>query len=511
MRNLTKASRDASRNYQFNKLIEQGATHEKYKTLEIFSWFDTVSYFVKIFKGTAANHLSYYRYRTEQSRDEAIQRAKNTEDSRETWKAEQKERNKGQSSTHAAAASAIRNELNNAFKGFKFSVTSDSFSGGNAVRVHWVDGPTTREVEQISGKYQYGHFNGMEDIYEYSNNNDNLPQVKFVTESRQMSEQTREFITEQVSAIMEENTPKHEIERLTYQIFSASSLPPNAELTGINTDANDWKLTFKKPDAPAQDSKPAPVTTTKGEIKVIDYSEKAIAVIGEGTREIKEELKNAGGKFNKYLSCGAGWIFSKRQQAAVIEMLQGMKQRQDTTTTELKEEIKQLHEPEVIINDSDIIKTPPTNTLKLDTFTIIWHEGKQNPSFEGATFTDWDEVQRAFFTIWSHNEKGQDGGYTKVKCSIKLEGKETETCRINITSRINNGDFNPSQENIVPYIVNNLYEPEELETPQPQPQPDTQIQLFDNLADIRQAANSGQMISLTNLSNLVNDGGRANV
>jgi hypothetical protein len=28
MRNLTKASRDASRNYQFNKLIEQGATHE---------------------------------------------------------------------------------------------------------------------------------------------------------------------------------------------------------------------------------------------------------------------------------------------------------------------------------------------------------------------------------------------------------------------------------------------------------------------------------------------------
>lgn len=104
-------------------------------------------------------------------------------------------------------------------------------------------------------------------------------------------------------------------------------------------------------------------------------------------------------------------------------------------------------------------------------------------------------------TLWSHNEKGQDGGYTKVKCSIKLEGKEPEICRIDITSRVNNGDFNPSEENIVPYIINNLYEPEELETPT---QPSEQIQLFDNLTEIRAAANRGQMISLTNLSNLVN-------
>jgi hypothetical protein len=79
-----------------------------------------------------------------------------------------------------------------------------------------------------------------------------------------------------------------------------------------------------------------------------------------------------------------------------------------------------------------------------------------------VAFTDWNEVQKAFFTLWTHNEKGEDGGYTKVKCSIKLEGEEPETCRIDITNRINNGDFNPSQENIISYIVNNLYEPEEV-------------------------------------------------
>jgi len=47
------------------------------------------------------------------------------------------------------------------------------------------------------------------------------------------------------------------------------------------------------------------------EVKIIAYSEKAIAVIGD-TKPIKDKLKELGGKFNNRLSCGPGWIFSKR-------------------------------------------------------------------------------------------------------------------------------------------------------------------------------------------------------
>lgn len=46
-------------------------------------------------------------------------------------------------------------------------------------------------------------------------------------------------------------------------------------------------------------------------LQLIDYSEKAIAVIGD-TKDFKAELKAAGGRFNAKLSCGAGWIFSKK-------------------------------------------------------------------------------------------------------------------------------------------------------------------------------------------------------
>ncbi|HXU25582.1 MAG TPA: fusion protein, partial [Bacteroidia bacterium] len=45
-------------------------------------------------------------------------------------------------------------------------------------------------------------------------------------------------------------------------------------------------------------------------LTVVNYSDKAIAVIGE-TYPVKEILKRIGGRFNYNLTCGAGWIFSK--------------------------------------------------------------------------------------------------------------------------------------------------------------------------------------------------------
>lgn len=57
-----------------------------------------------------------------------------------------------------------------------------------------------------------------------------------------------------------------------------------------------------------------------GAFKIVDYSEKAIAVVGD-TREIKDILKQHGGRFNPSLTVDgskcAGWIFSKKNLDAV--------------------------------------------------------------------------------------------------------------------------------------------------------------------------------------------------
>lgn len=94
-------------------------------------------------------------------------------------------------SSHAAAAQAIRQDLKKAFPGVKFRVRSSSFSMGNSVDVDWTDGPTRDDVNRIIGRYQYGHFDGMQDLYEYSNRRNDLPQAKYVSGNRSMSEEVR--------------------------------------------------------------------------------------------------------------------------------------------------------------------------------------------------------------------------------------------------------------------------------------------------------------------------------
>lgn len=88
-------------------------------------------------------------------------------------------------------AKAIRKVLKFNFKGVKFSVVSENFSGGDAVRVHWTDGPTYDSVDDLVRKYQYGSFNSMEDIYEHTNKIEDIPQAKFIQIQREYSVSTK--------------------------------------------------------------------------------------------------------------------------------------------------------------------------------------------------------------------------------------------------------------------------------------------------------------------------------
>lgn len=46
-------------------------------------------------------------------------------------------------------------------------------------------------------------------------------------------------------------------------------------------------------------------------LEIAEYSEKSIVVTGD-TKLLRTQLKKMGGKFNRNLKCGAGWIFSKK-------------------------------------------------------------------------------------------------------------------------------------------------------------------------------------------------------
>lgn len=61
-------------------------------------------------------------------------------------------------------AKIIRSILKEQFPGVKFSVRSETFAGGDAVRVGWMDGPPEKMVDKAIGWLKGSTFDGMIDL-----------------------------------------------------------------------------------------------------------------------------------------------------------------------------------------------------------------------------------------------------------------------------------------------------------------------------------------------------------
>ncbi len=204
----------------------------------------------------------------------------------------------------ALCAAAIRTELKAVFPLCKFQVTSENFSMGNAVNIEWLDGPTDAEVCVITDKYQYGHFDGMEDMYVYSNKNANVPQAKYVHTRRRMTDGLIE--AEMAKHNWSDRVSEREQRERAIDVVRKTSLYPTTEVKAIEVPA-------------------IKVESSVSEIEIVDYSEKAIAVFGEGTKAIKDQLIQLGGKANWHLKYKDGkkfgFIFSKKRAAELKTLL----------------------------------------------------------------------------------------------------------------------------------------------------------------------------------------------
>jgi hypothetical protein len=60
-------------------------------------------------------------------------------------------------------AGMVRKALKESFPGVKFSVRSSSYSGGASIRVGWIDGPNSNQVERVAHVFKGAYFDGMID------------------------------------------------------------------------------------------------------------------------------------------------------------------------------------------------------------------------------------------------------------------------------------------------------------------------------------------------------------
>lgn len=165
-------------------------------------------------------------------------------------------------------AKHIRQDLSNAFPGQKFSVRKADYS---TINIEWKDGPTREEVKQIAGKHERicSRDRWNDDLWDYNDT----------------------AFTSVFGGV-------------DYILYYRETAPENREIS-----------LYTKPEPKQNKTTDTETIGAKG-IQIIDYSKKAIAVVGD-TRAIKDTLKTLGGRFNAHLTCGAGWIFSKSKEDAI--------------------------------------------------------------------------------------------------------------------------------------------------------------------------------------------------
>lgn len=124
------------------------------------------------------------------------------------------------------AAKMLRKELKEKFPEIKFSVRKQSGGTNWVINIRYEDGPTISQVKELTGKYEMGNFDGMEDIYVNNNINDSLPQVHYVFVSRDFSEKIQNdyFKTFKGKHIELENTKMDELYKIRIGIDWASNL-----------------------------------------------------------------------------------------------------------------------------------------------------------------------------------------------------------------------------------------------------------------------------------------------
>lgn len=163
----TKEKRVAARVGQIQYHVEHDhGAHETYRGIQILIYAKTYGerthYTLQAWKGTSYKPFANFYYTSEESRVKAIATLKGNEDYNQERKTERAKEPK-ELSGQAKAAALIRAELKQGFPTVKFRVTSSSFSMGDDVNIHWDLGPTTKQVEAVTNKYQNSGFDSMTD------------------------------------------------------------------------------------------------------------------------------------------------------------------------------------------------------------------------------------------------------------------------------------------------------------------------------------------------------------
>jgi hypothetical protein len=218
-------------------------------------------------------------------------------------------------------------ELKKNFPLVKFSVKKSNYS---TYYISWTDGPAEINVEEIASKFEGYTTDETGDFRDPNPSNFNkvFGDFKYVFYSRSASESIsihKEKLHEIIGSVS--NSYQSEAGDIFYRTFRNTSFPIGVNVKSIQMKDNFTGSFTDSFEFVFENNEESTVKINKESnncIFMVDYSLKAVAVFGN-TKEIKDQLKELGGKFNNYLTYNnikqAGWIFSNKKKEEIKNFL----------------------------------------------------------------------------------------------------------------------------------------------------------------------------------------------
>lgn len=214
----------------------------------------------------------------------------------------------------------VRKVLKKHFPGVKFSVRYDSFSGGDSCDVRYEDGPLYEDVAMYVRMFQDSHADFTGDYWDYdpSEFNKLFGGFKYTHTERKWSDSVREKYLAEVADDYPKSWDGTEIHESKFWLcYKLAHKDANFRGCWISYEALALHRFRENDHTPVQKQPERQVSEPKSDgLQIVDYSDRAFAITGD-TKPISGLLRELGGRFNARLSCGAGWIFSKRKEQEV--------------------------------------------------------------------------------------------------------------------------------------------------------------------------------------------------
>lgn len=189
-------------------------------------------------------------------------------------------------------AALVREYCKSHWNQWRFSVRSHYYSGGSDIRIELKGGPIpcgTRSDDDFDRRW------GVQTSYRYHDHDDRIDPMAEVV-MKDVVEYCQSFNYDDSDGMID---------------YFDTNFYLHENVAG----QDEWKVTTRKAriTAPTGEVHPESARVAEG-VRVIVYSERALAVVGE-TKSIKESLKSLGGRFCAGLTVDgtrqAGWVFSR--------------------------------------------------------------------------------------------------------------------------------------------------------------------------------------------------------